>query len=354
MANNTATIAATVNTVTRSRAELPNTNPRERLGKPLPREGENGLFSQAWFPICLSEQVQAGALRAEPFLDGRVLVFRGTDGVARVMSAYCPHLGADLSVGCVVENRVQCAFHKWEYDASGRCVKTGIGDPAPKAARLYTFPTQERYGIVWAFNGDEPLWDIPDFEQPDEQIALRVYRFPDYYHCDPWVFAANTPDMQHIKVVHGVQFSDDDPHPSVEWQEWGFRYKIVAAHQGGIPIEWTLGIRGTSIFWQEGPYADTWLGGMVGFGLPEAGKHQVFAILALKKGDGSVADQEKLEQGFSVAEALMYRTVYEDKDILNTIHYLPGALTKGDTILSRYLSFLRSYPRAHPSAAFIH
>lgn len=175
MANNTATMAATVNTVTRSRAELPNANPRERLGKPLPREGENGLFSQAWFPICLSEQVKAGALRAEPFLDGRVLVFRGTDGVARVMSASCPHLGADLSVGCVVENRVQCAFHKWEYDASGRCVKTSIGDPAPKAARLYTFPTQERYGIVWAFNGDEPLWDIPDFEQPDEQIALRWY-----------------------------------------------------------------------------------------------------------------------------------------------------------------------------------
>jgi hypothetical protein len=46
------------------------------------------------------------------------------------------------------------------------------------------------------------------------------------------------------------------------------------------------------------------------------------------------------------------RTIYEDKDILNTIHYLPGALTKGDTTLSRYLHFLRHYPRAHPSRPF--
>lgn len=64
--------------------------------------------------------------------------------------------------------------------------------------------------------------------------------------------------------------------------------------------------------------------------------------------------QEKLEQGFSVAESLVYRTIYEDKDILNTIHYLPGTLTKGDTTLSRYLKFLHNYPRAHPSAPFIH
>lgn len=154
--------SATISAVTRSRAELPEDNPHERLGKPLPAEGDEGLFSQSWFPVCLSDQVKPGEIRAEPFLVGKVIVYRGEDGAARVMSAYCPHLGADLSIGCVIENRVRCAFHQWEYDTSGSCVQTGIGDMAPKAARLYKFPTQERYGIVWAFNGDEPLWDIPD------------------------------------------------------------------------------------------------------------------------------------------------------------------------------------------------
>jgi hypothetical protein len=267
------------------------------------------------------------------------------------MSAYCPHLGADLSVGCVVENRVQCAFHRWEYDAQGVCAKTAIGDKPPKSARLFKFPSIERYGVVWVFNGNEPLWELPEFGPPREHLVFKSFRFPEKYACDPWVFAANTPDMQHIKVVHQTQFRTEDPHELVDWTEWGFTYDIIAAHQGGVPIEWQVGIRGTSLFWQEGPYGDIWIGGMVGFGLSEPGKHEVFAILALDTREAS--GDEELAARFEVAEMLMHRTIGEDKDILNTIHYNPGTLTRGDTTLARYLEFLRKYPRAHPSGPFI-
>ena len=50
---------------------------RRRLGQPIPHEGENGLFSQSWFPICLSSEVQSGQILGSDFLDGRVVVFRG-------------------------------------------------------------------------------------------------------------------------------------------------------------------------------------------------------------------------------------------------------------------------------------
>jgi len=50
----------------------------------------------------------------------------------------------------------------------------------------------------------------------------------------------------------------------------------------------------------------------------------------------------------------MYRTVGEDTENLNSIHYRSGTLTEGDRTLSRYLQFLRKYPRAHPSGPFIH
>ena len=332
-------------------AELPTNNPSERRGNPVPREGENGVFSQTWFPLCLSSELQPGEVRGEPFLDGRVVAFRGVDGRVRVMSAYCPHVGADLAIGCVVENGLQCAFHKWEYDSNGTCVKTAIGDKPPKSAQLFKFPSIERYGVVWIFNGNEPLWELPEFSRPSEHLEIRSYRFPDLFQCDPWVFAANTPDMQHLKVVHQTQFRVEDPHELVAWTDWGFTYDIVAAHQGGIPIEWQLGIRGTSVFWQEGPYGEIWLGGMVGFGLPEPGKHEAFAILALDRREAP--DEDELEARFAVAEGLMHRTIGEDRDILNTIHYHPGTLTKGDKTLARYLEFLRHYPRAHPSGPFI-
>jgi hypothetical protein len=50
---------------------------------------------------------------------------------------------------------------------------------------------------------------------------------------------------------------------------------------------------------------------------------------------------------------LMHRTINEDKEILNTIHYRPGTLTRGERTLAQDLQFLRRYPRAHPSASFI-
>lgn len=331
--------------------ELPDDNPVERFANPVPEEGSEGLFSQSWFPICLSEELKSGDLLGVPFLDGKVITYRGSDGVARVMSAYCPHVGSDLSIGRVVGNHVECRFHRWQYDAEGRCAKTAIGDDPPARARLFKFPSQERYGIVWAFNGNEPLFDVPDFEYPDADLLVRAYRFDEPFRCDPWVFAANTPDMQHFKVVHGIQFDAEDPHNLVDWQEWGFRYGFSAGHQDGTPIEWTVGIRGTSIFWQEGLYGDTWLGGIVGFALLEPGCHRVFAALAIR--DAGPEAGTLHEELFAGAEHLMHRTINEDREILNTIHYRPGTLTRGDTTLARYLKFLRDFPRAHPSRPFL-
>ena len=51
-------------------------SPKRLLGRPLPREGENGLFSQSWFPLCLSSDVAPNQVRGEDFLDGRVVIFR--------------------------------------------------------------------------------------------------------------------------------------------------------------------------------------------------------------------------------------------------------------------------------------
>lgn len=324
----------------------------KRRSNPVPFEGEGGLFYQTWYPVCLSEDVSNGQVIGRDFLDGRVIVVRGESGQVRVQSAYCPHVGADLSVGRVVGDRVQCAFHEWEYDETGRCVKTAVGDPAPKAACIFSFPTLEKYGVIWAFNGEEPLWDLPSFDKPEDQLLMKTI-VSETYTCDGWIFACNTPDMQHIKVVHKVQFKHDDPHKMVDWHEDGFDYDIEADHQGGIPIRWRVGIRGSSFFWQRGTYDGWWLGATTGFSCPRPGEHQVFLTLAVDRGDGSEADLARAQERLDIAEALLGRTVGEDKDILNTIHYRPGTLTKGDTTLSRYLDFLRDMSRAHPSADFI-
>lgn len=42
----------------------------------IPFEGEDGQFTQSWFPICLSSDVAPGSFQGYDFLDGKVIVVR--------------------------------------------------------------------------------------------------------------------------------------------------------------------------------------------------------------------------------------------------------------------------------------
>jgi nitrite reductase/ring-hydroxylating ferredoxin subunit len=68
-----------------------------------------------------------------------------------VLSAYCPHTGADLAAGKVVGSRT-CAASR-EYDG-GVCRKL-YSDPPPKNARLFRFP-RRKFGLVWVSTATSP------------------------------------------------------------------------------------------------------------------------------------------------------------------------------------------------------
>lgn len=327
------------------------TTPERGLRRPHgvrpPLEGEGGLFSQSWFPVCLSSEVQRGQVKGYDFLDGRVIVVRGPDGVARVMSAYCPHLGADLSVGEVVGDTVRCAFHHWQYDGSGRCVRTAVGDPPPPTARLFRFPTTERFGVVFAFNGETPLFELPGFEYPDGDLVWRAECYPQDFPVDPWVICCNTPDVQHIRVLHHIAFDAADPGEKARWTEHSMLYDFTGKHAQGERIEFEVGIYGTTIFHQSGRMHGRWFGFMAPMGLPRPQRSRGFLILAVRK------DEPEAEQFLEAMLELERRVLSEDVPVLETIHFRPGALSASDKTLARFLNYLTRYPRAHPSADFI-
>ncbi|CAG2106418.1 unnamed protein product [Medioppia subpectinata] len=54
------------------------------------------------------------------------VLFRGPSGVVHCLSAYCPHLGANLGVGGHVvtesgDDCIQCPFHGWRFGGDGQC-----------------------------------------------------------------------------------------------------------------------------------------------------------------------------------------------------------------------------------------
>ncbi len=142
--------------------------PRTRAKKPAG-------FHQSWYAIARSGEVGNGEVIGRDFLDGRAIVYRGENGAAVVMNAFCRHLGADLSMGKVIGNDIRCAFHHWQYGPDGGCTKIPASEKIPKAARMFKYPTAEKWGLIWAFNGTSPLFDVPEFvDYAESDLDVRT------------------------------------------------------------------------------------------------------------------------------------------------------------------------------------
>lgn len=323
---------------------------RRQRGLPVPNEGDDGLFTQSWYPICLSSAANSSFVRGFEFLDGRIIVFRDPEGVAHVMSAYCPHMGADLSIGDIVDGQVRCAFHHWRYGPDGRCSGTPSNDPAPATARLFEFPVQEKFGLVWAYNGLEPHYDLPDFPHPAEDLVFRIKVLGEEFPVDPWVNCANTPDIQHIQYLHGVDIDSKSIADEVRWTDHSMSYDFDALSQDGNTISNTVGIYGTSLYYQSTLIDGKWFGFLSPFGLPGPGRTTGYLVVAARKDMGTT---EELNGFLDYIVELETRVVLDDIVNMRTIHFQPGTLTRSDRTLSRFFDYMRAFPRAHPSADFI-
>ena len=139
-------------------------------------------LERTWWPVARS--VDLGRPCRAQLLDRTLSVLRGHDGKARVTDDRCPHRGASLSRGEIIDNAIQCPYHGWQWDGdTGRCVNIpSLGDQAriPSAARLKTYASEERWGLVWTCLADEPAQGIPD---------------PDWLKGPDWVFDVRFSDL---------------------------------------------------------------------------------------------------------------------------------------------------------------
>lgn len=324
-------------------------------GVPIPSEGEDGLFSESWFPICLSRELPQGKILGRTFLDGRVIAVRGADGVAQVLSAYCPHVGADLAAGKIVNNRVQCAFHRWEFNMDGWCEKTGLDDPPPKQACLYKFHTVEKFGLVWAFNGAEPWWQLPEYPKPESELAIATDYDVPALPVDSWVVCANTPDWQHLKAVHRLDFDHVKLYDEISWTDHSMEYDLTAQleHGTGEMLKARVGIYGTSLFRLYGEFMGQWIAAMTAFHLVAPGHTQVYYSFATNKSNGTAEDDARVAMTHELLFRLGKSIITDDRPILHTVKYTPGVMTRSDRALNKYLNLVRKFPRSHDSADFI-
>ncbi|MCI4066219.1 Rieske 2Fe-2S domain-containing protein [Micromonospora sp. R77] len=167
-------------------------------------------LAASWYVALPSRMV--GAKPRPLTLFGRQLVaWRDGAGTASVLPRHCPHLGASLALGKVVEGQLRCVFHHWRFDATGACVHIPRLDNLPShMARQRAYPVRERYGFLWVWYGSpEPMFALPQL--PAEVMNRSDYqrhRFAHLTSASPRRVLEQAYDHHHFAAAHGLAAID--------------------------------------------------------------------------------------------------------------------------------------------------
>ena len=165
-------------------------------------------YPNGWFPVSDSHELEAGQVRAVRYFGRDLVVWRGEDGSAHVLDAYCPHLGAHLGVGGqVVGNTIRCPFHAWRFDGDGNCVEVPYAKKIPPRARCGTWTVCEKNGVVFVWHhseGKPPTWEIPDVPEWGSEEWSEPQRRQFTVRAHPQEMAENVVDDAHFKYLHGT------------------------------------------------------------------------------------------------------------------------------------------------------
>ncbi|XP_033095438.1 cholesterol 7-desaturase-like isoform X2 [Anneissia japonica] len=138
-------------------------------------------------------------------LGQELAVYRGENGEAHVVNAYCPHLGANLGVGGQVKgNCIECPFHGWLFRGEdGKCVNIPYASKVPEFAKIKSWPSIEMFGLILMWyhaEGAEPLWI------PQEFANFKNMRYQGYtehvVNAHIQEVPENGADLNHLTHLH--------------------------------------------------------------------------------------------------------------------------------------------------------
>ncbi len=165
------------------------------------------MLINLWYVAEWSDKVGTEPVRVK-MLGQQLVLFRDGAGKVHCLADTCLHRGGSLSKGWITNGNVTCPYHGWQYNGEGRCVlipsEMEEDSKIPDKARVDSYPTEERYGMVWVFMGDLPeaerfpIPPFPEFGDPN----WRDVRSEWIWEADAARVLENGIDIAHASFVH--------------------------------------------------------------------------------------------------------------------------------------------------------
>lgn len=164
------------------------------------------MLINLWYVVEWSDKVKEKPVKSR-VLGQDIVLFRDGSGDVHCLNNVCIHRGGSLAGGWCTNGNVTCPYHGWQFAPSGQCVKVpSEGDDfrISEKFQIDSYPTEERYGMIWAFMGDLPEEErpeIPAFPEYDDPNRRKL-KTETTWKAETARVVENGIDLAHASFVH--------------------------------------------------------------------------------------------------------------------------------------------------------
>jgi vanillate O-demethylase monooxygenase subunit len=203
----------------------------------------------AWYVACTPSEIDAGPL-GRKICNEQIVFYRAARGEVAALEDFCPHRGAPLSLGRVVEGKLVCGYHGLEMGCDGKTIAMP-GQRVRGFPPVRTYPVVERYGFVWVWPGDAAQADpakIHHFEwgeSPEWAYGGGLYHIA----CDYRLMIDNLMDLTHETYVHATTIGQKEIDEAAPTTETRGDEVVTSRFMSNIkaPPFWQMALRGNGL-----------------------------------------------------------------------------------------------------------
>lgn len=249
---------------------------------------------ELWYFALPASALKVGAMQAKTMLGEPVLLARDKDGKVFALRDICPHRGIPLSCGRFDGAEVECRYHGWRFDGTGKCtaIPSLVADQNVDVGRIGVrhYPVAEAQGNIWVYfgNADDNLPEVP---------TAPGFAAADQRHVETMVFPG--------ALDHAVVGLMDPAHGPYVHRSWWWRTKASMHAKAKAFAPSPLGFQMVRHTPSSNSFAYKVLGGKpeteITFSLPairiesvSAGRHRYVGITAVTPIDDATCEVNQI------------------------------------------------------------
>jgi len=161
------------------------------------------IFNQ-WYVILESKELKKNKPLKIKRFNEQLSIWRNEKNEVCCIADKCRHRGVSLACGKIIDGKLECPFHGFLYDASGRVSMipaNGKNKIVPETMMVKSYKTFEAYGLIWLWWGNlNHIKDEPFFFK--ELAGFSYSSFKDHWHVHYSRAIENQLDVVHLPFVH--------------------------------------------------------------------------------------------------------------------------------------------------------